>query len=209
MVNALPLTEIAPATGFPGHENDHLALNYWLNRALIKSGRLLAKSFDPKYGSSTGTPTIGVAMATRIEVPAPILVTNIETVVGTAPTGTAQANCFLGLYDVNTLAELAATADASTLLGSAGRVVVPLTAPVTLPGTVGYSVYAVVVVGTAAGTTAMQLVRSVGSGNSSTMNFDYTSPQFAAAVGGSGLSALPGTLPSLSAGGSVFLFGLS
>lgn len=156
------------------------------------SNGLVAWSGDPTMmNTSYASPGTGKCLAVRCYVDNPVTVNNFYCY--TLASGSGLSNCYIGLYNsAGTL--LGHTNDISSLLdGTAGPITAPVASAIT-GLTFNQEVRLVFVLG--AGTTPT-LLSSRAYGANIGLSSDYRWGS-----GGSGLTSLPSTLPSLSAAGA-------
>jgi hypothetical protein len=162
---------------------------------------LLGATFDPLLANvSAGVTTAGVLLTAKAFMEQSGPVTSIEYLVAAGGATLTAGQCGLGVYSAAG-ALLGQTGDLSTAWTSTGYRSSALTVPTaSLPA--GSYVYVAMLWN---GTTSPQL-RGV-SATAAVVNISQTS-QFRFGSGGSGLTALPATLPALTASTQAVFFGL-
>jgi hypothetical protein len=169
-----------------------------------------AWSIDPRYVSTTGfAPTAGTIYVAKLRTPDAYnsgININHELYVIQAGTGvTALANCFVGLYRADTLAQIAVSTDRSGSWNSVSGKQISLTTTAAKPA--GVDLYAAIIVGTQA-TTNVQFGR-VGAVSAVLANGSRLSAGNSLfATADTGASALPATLAALTANSVSLYHGL-
>lgn len=158
-----------------------------LSLSTAASNQLIAWTFDPTMTNNPYTPGQGKCLVAKTYVDVVGTVGNFYSYVITA--GSGLANCFMGLYN-SAGALLGQTADISTKLQSTGNITAAISPSAYTGLTTGQQIF---------------LVLLLGSGTSpaftSTQTYDANLNSWWQS-GGTGLTALPGTLPGLTAAGS-------
>ena len=164
-----------------------------LSVSTAATNQLIAWNFDPAMTNNPYPPGTGKCLAVRCYVDSPASVGHFYTYVITA--GSGLANCYIGLYSVAG-SLLAQTADISTSLQATGNIVAPISGAAYAGLTKNQEIY---------------LCLLIGSGTSP--NFTSASPTAGVAnlglssnyrwqTGGTALTALPATFPTMGAGGA-------
>lgn len=162
---------------------------------------LLGATFDPLLANvSAGASTAGVLLAAKAIIDQAGPVTSVEYLVAAGGAGLTAGQCGIGVYS-SAGALLGQTGDLSVVLASTGYRGSLLTAPTPVLPTGSY-VYVALLWN---GTTSPQL-RGVSSA-AAVVNISLTA-NFRFGSGGSGLTALPATLPALTASLQTPFFGL-
>lgn len=155
------------------------------------SMNLVAWTSDPSMINTPYTPGLGKCLAVKSFIDNPVTVNNFYCYTLTA--GSGLSNCYIGLYNsAGTL--LGRTNDISSLLdGTAGLITAPVASAIS-GFTFNQEIRLVFLLG--AGTSPSLLAtRSYGANIGLTSDFRWGS-------GGSGLTSLPSSLPTLSAAGA-------
>jgi lysophospholipase L1-like esterase len=163
-------------------------------------------SIDPRYASSSGSaPAAGVMATVRLKLAEALPVgaqVGVELFIATA--GATLANSFVGLYDANSGALIGSSADQSTAWQSTN--VKDATVTLTAAKAAGVDMVVGLLVGSAG--TMPQFVRGPGQASAGLISGrSYaTRPLFGSA--GTGQTALPATLPAVTASSNAYFVGL-
>lgn len=156
---------------------------------------LAGASFDPALaGNNLSVLTAGVLLLVKMQIPDGGILSTVWFATGAAGSGLTSGQCFVGVYDAAAGGALQGTsADQSAISFSTagGLKSVALTSP-TSPTTPGASVYVAFLFNGSAGPSLRGIT-----GSAIAVNANLSVPRFATA--GSGLTALPSNLPSLTA----------
>lgn len=168
------------------------------------NGWALGASVNPETAGQAANPTAGFLVAARIPIIKDGTITDVEVNVTVA--GSGLANCFIGIFNSSNVL-IGKTSDQSTPWGSTGLKAATVTAEAgqSLAVVAGQFVVAAILVGTG---TLVQFNRNSNL-NSVLANAHQTLPLTRAMASQTGgLSAMPAALPTMTASGFLYFFGL-